>query len=215
MILAEPDVALTDYTLTFECLAFCWVLAGIKTSLKIPKWSSIAAFLGLGLAAFTGGTVHGFFQEESSLGFRLLWPVTLLGIGLTAFSCWIFASDILFVGRLKKSMQVFAVVALGAYVVEILFLDQRFKIAIFFYLPAAILLFGAAWRIYFRERTLPAATGISGIAIALIAPVLQQRGISWSSLSLNHNSLYHLLQALSNAMVFWAARWFLQKEHAV
>jgi len=41
---------------------------------------------GIALAAAAGGTVHGFFLNESSLGYRILWPFTLVVMGITALA---------------------------------------------------------------------------------------------------------------------------------
>ena len=42
-----------------------------------------AFYLSIAIAAVAGGTVHGFFLDESSRGHSILWPFTLIGVGLT------------------------------------------------------------------------------------------------------------------------------------
>lgn len=41
-------------------------------------------FASIGLAAWAGGTVHGFFPDPAGPSQRGLWLVTLLAIGITA-----------------------------------------------------------------------------------------------------------------------------------
>ena len=82
--MTEPDVTLTDYALMLLCVAFVRNLTSgsFKTTVVQKLW--LVFFGSVAIAAATGGTVHGFFLEESSVGFQVLWPVTLLTIGITA-----------------------------------------------------------------------------------------------------------------------------------
>ena len=43
-------------------------------------------FLSIAVAAVTGGTVHGFFLDEGSTGYRILWSFTLIVMGTTGLS---------------------------------------------------------------------------------------------------------------------------------
>src|SRR5258706_7385959 len=86
MILIEPDVALTDYFLAIECFLFAFLLRGQQTTLFPQRtWISVC-FFALGLASLFGGTVHGFFVDEGSIGYRIFWPLTMISIGFTACS---------------------------------------------------------------------------------------------------------------------------------
>src|SRR5947209_5649905 len=83
----EPDVTLTDYALTLECLAFCTVLARPTPGRRI-RAIAIALFAALGMASFLGGTVHGFFPGPEGTAYAVLWRGTLLAIGLVALFGW-------------------------------------------------------------------------------------------------------------------------------
>ena len=76
--MTEAGVTLTDYGLVCECVIFACLLARLrKTTWSIPIWFMVF-FCSIALAAFTGGTPHGFFPDISSLGYRILWPSSLL-----------------------------------------------------------------------------------------------------------------------------------------
>ncbi len=208
--MTEPDVALTDYALAVECFIFAAWLIRVSTPSKSKKiWSGIA-FLSLGIASVIGGTVHGYFREETTMGYKILWPAALLSIGVTALASWILGAEILFSKRLAAYGKTAAIVAFGIYACEILFVNQSFRIAIFFYVPAILLILAASCHIYAQDRAWPALLGIAGILLSLLAPVMQQAGYSWPALHLNHNAVFHLFQGLSNAFVFLAVRWYLQ-----
>ena len=73
----ETTVALTDYVLVLECAAFAVALVRTRSaSLERALW----------LAAFLGGTVHGFFPSETSRVGAALWTATMLAIGVTGWS---------------------------------------------------------------------------------------------------------------------------------
>ena len=59
----EPDVTLTDYALTLECGLFVyWLLVHGQTDNPLRLWFAVF-FASIGVAAFSGGTVHGYFPN--------------------------------------------------------------------------------------------------------------------------------------------------------
>src|SRR5688572_11674664 len=82
----DPAVTLTDYGLALLCAVLAlrsWNLA----SPAIRHWLS-SFFAAAGAASFFGGTVHGFFIDEASLGHEVFWPATMLAIGCSAVTAW-------------------------------------------------------------------------------------------------------------------------------
>jgi hypothetical protein len=84
-MMTEPDVALTDYGLAIECALFSYLLYRRGGQQPLRGWF-VLFFASTGLAAFTGGTVHGFFLDVETKGYAILWPLTLVAIGITALS---------------------------------------------------------------------------------------------------------------------------------
>ena len=92
----EPDVTLTDYALGLECAFFAlWLLAYGQADHPLCLWF-IIFFVTIGLAAFTGGTVHGYFPIEGTPGHTLFWVMTLIAIGMTALSAWAIGAQLYF-----------------------------------------------------------------------------------------------------------------------
>ena len=86
--MTEPDVTLTDYALAIECLIFAAILhRNNSRNVKLGRWFTLF-FASICAASLFGGTVHGFFPEVDSLGHDILWPASLLTIGLTALAAW-------------------------------------------------------------------------------------------------------------------------------
>ncbi|MGH7136459.1 MAG: DUF6962 family protein, partial [Pirellulales bacterium] len=83
------DVALTDYAVALEGALFVALLQ--RQSCRRPELRSwiMVFFASVSIASFCGGTSHGFFLDEQSLGYAILWPTTLIAMGLTALSMWV------------------------------------------------------------------------------------------------------------------------------
>ena len=76
--MTEPDVTLTDYALAMEGILFLILLQrGRARSWGMRSWFSLF-FASVSAASLCGGTVHGFFLDEQTLGHTILWPTTLL-----------------------------------------------------------------------------------------------------------------------------------------
>jgi uncharacterized membrane protein len=71
--MTEPDVALTDFLLTAQCGGFSYWLSRIQTHRSRLQSLCIRFFAVVGLAALIGGAVHGYFNDESTWQFQLLW----------------------------------------------------------------------------------------------------------------------------------------------
>ena len=204
--MTEPDVILTDYALMLLCSAFICNLA--KRNFKTPALENLwLVFFGsIAVASLTGGTVHGFFLEESSFGFRVLWPITLLAIGITASSAWILTGLFAFGQRALTSSILFSIIIFLIYSSIVLSFSQSFAVAIFNYLPPMILLLIAAAKEYHRTRARSFVWIIVGIGISFIAAYFQQAHLAIHPQYFNHNSTYHLLQAFGLSALFYGAK---------
>src|SRR5260370_24476912 len=83
--MTQPDVAVTGSALAVECSVCTYLLVPAQGSAFLSIWF-IIFFVSIALASALGGTVHGFYEDPASSGQRILWPLTLLAIGLTALS---------------------------------------------------------------------------------------------------------------------------------
>src|SRR5438477_4216922 len=100
--MTEPDVALTDYAVALEgVVLFILLRTGARHQGRLLSWFGLY-FASVSAACAFGGTVHGVFVDERSHGYGILWPLTLLAVGVTTSSTWAIASDLLLSGRLSR-----------------------------------------------------------------------------------------------------------------
>ncbi len=206
MMLMEPDVTLTDYGLAIECM----VLAGLIYAYGAPgnplRFWFIAFFVALGVAALIGGTFHGFFGNQSSLGPTVLWPATLVAVGVAALALWSIGATLIFSERVANWVSWGALLVFAVYVLLILFSGRAFWIAIINYMPAATFLLVAFLVVYLRTGMNYLLVGVGGIVLTFIAGTVQHTGISIHLRYFNHNALYHLIQAVALFLIYWTAR---------
>lgn len=194
----EPDVALTDYAIFVECIVFSFLLAR-----RQPEYFFL--FLLTGLAALTGGTVHGFFVAPDSGLASVLWVSTLLFIGGAAVATWVAAVQPWSNGRWRGVAVAVGVLEWLAFAAVVLWVDRSFKIAIYQYLPAAAALLATYLVLYLRRRDARVAAGISGLVLAFVAGALQQLEYSPVPTLLTFNAFYHLLQMVALFGIFITA----------
>jgi len=200
--MTQPYVALTDYALSLECLVFAFLLTPVRLFQDARFWFFIF-FSSVAASSLVGGTVHGFFEQPSFTGTRILWPMTMLGIGVTALAGAQAAKELL--GPKFKSA--FAnLLIYGAFCVycgTVLFINSSFLIAILGYLPAILILGFALIKNYLRTKNKPFLFGFLGLSVILFASAIQQAKILDAS---QRNVIYHLIQAVGLFMVFITAR---------
>ncbi|MBI3597489.1 MAG: hypothetical protein HY203_10080 [Nitrospirae bacterium] len=212
MIITEPDVALTDYGLAVELAFFAYLLHN-RGNRQQPLRTWFVLFFGsLGLAALTGGSVHGFFSESDGEGHVILWRATLLAMGMATLAAWAIGARIQFSETVARWVLIAALAQFIGYCVNVLFVTQVFRIAIADYLPAAVFLLFVFFLAYKRTRDRQPLVGSMGLTLTFVASWVQQHGIALHPVYFDHNAFYHLIQAAALFMIFWAARGFVTEE---
>ena len=207
--MTEPDVTLTDYALTVLCSYFAFKLwKKHPATLHQKLW--IAFFASLALGAFTGGSVHGFFLDPASWGNQLLWPATLLLIGITAASGWMICGSLLSRSGKIKGWSIFASLTFLIYALVVIFYSRRFVIVIVNYMPAMIAMLIAAILKYKERRSKGYLFITCGILISFVAAFIQQAKIGIHPEYFNHNSLYHLVQGIALWVLYRGACYLLE-----
>jgi len=204
--LTEPDVALTDYGVTLECVVLTGLLfrrGPVRRELRRPFG---LLFASAGLGALAGGTVHGFFLEEPSLTGAVLWRVALLAVGLTALAGWSIGGRLLFTEATARVVEAVAACEWVLYAAFVLAIDQRFWIAVANYAPSVVFLTVAFLVAYLRQRRGPILAGLVGMVLTIAAAVVQRLRIGLHPAYFNHNALYHVIQMTAFALVFLAGR---------
>ena len=204
--MTQIDVSLTDYGLAVECVCFTCLMARSRAGNSSLPVVFMLFFFSIAIAAAAGGTVHGFFLDESSLGYRILWPSTLVVMGVTALSGVHIATALHFSRSKAVQINRIALTAFITYFAIVLFIRRDFLIAILGYLPALVFVGVAFLLSYLRQRKLGFLIGFLGVCTMFFAAAAQQAKLGIDPRYFNHNALYHALQALALFMVFLAAR---------
>lgn len=206
----EPDVTLTDYVIALECLIFCTLLFRQYGFQALSRWF-ILFFASVGLAAFTGGTVHGFFHTHGTFMHDLFWFVSMISIGLMALSGWIIGVSLLsFSEKITMAAKVLAGLGFAVYIGYMLFVSQAFLIAILNYLPAAIFLLCVFIYRYFKTKATPIILGIVAMVLTFVSSFVQQAKIILHPVYFDHNALYHLIQFIALFLLFLSAKHFIR-----
>ncbi|MEZ5542244.1 MAG: hypothetical protein R3F42_09375 [Pseudomonadota bacterium] len=206
MVIAQPAVSLTDFALFIESTVFAALLwRGRAVFAHLQVWF-VVFFLSLALAALAGGISHGFLEHRHPALDALVWSVTLLAIGLTGLSTWFIGAGLLDESWLTRAIAVLASLLFVLYVAVVLFVDTRFLVAVLYYLPATLfLLLLLLWR-FIDTGHFWIFPGISGLVLAVAAAAVQQSGLTLHPVWLDHNVLYHLIQAAAMLLFFLFAR---------
>jgi len=208
-MITEPDVTFTDYGLAIECALFTYLLHRQGSLQRQLKTWFMLFFMSVGVGALAGGTVHGFFLNEATAGYAVLWPTTLLAIGMTALATWAIGAKIHFSTATARWITIVAAAGFVGYCVVVLFVTQDFFVVIVNYLPAVFFLLLVFLDLYLKTRARLVLFGLVGLALILVASWVQHSGIALDPIYLNHNAFYHLIQAVALFLIFWSARWFV------
>jgi hypothetical protein len=204
--MTQVDVSLTDYALTVECAWFAYRIARLRTVTSLFRAAFMVFFFSIAVAAAAGGTVHGFFLDKSLLGYRILWPFTLIVMGITALSGVHIAAALQFSRPVAVYINRVALAGFLVYIVTVLFIRRDFLVAILGYLPALIFVGEAFLLAHLRKKTPAFLVGFLGVCVMLFAAVTQQAKLGIDPRYFDHNALYHVLQAVALFMLFFAAR---------
>ena len=197
-------MTLTDYLLTLECLVFCIILLR-TTPRRGLEGTYLLFFASIGMAAWAGGTVHGFFPHAESLGHTLLWRLTMFALGATSLACWA-AGCLIGFPRYRRQIIPIAFAGFAFYGAYVGTANRPFSIAILNYLPAILFLLLSLTFRRWRHRTPGATFGIAGVVITLAASGLQQGRIGLHPVYFDYNALYHALEAVALGLMFLCFR---------
>ena len=177
MTISEPATLVTDYVLGAVSL---WV--SIKL-LQTRSWWALA-FFALALAAFLGGTWHGFLQSDA------LWKATVIAAGVASFGMTVGAGNETAFGKIFLFA---ALLKLLAYSFWMLTHDEFIWVVADSGSALAIVAAVYLWR--FNGWVL------AGVAVAVAGGLVQASGFALHA-HFNHNDLYHVLQTAAIVLFY-------------
>jgi hypothetical protein len=195
--MADADAVLTDWALAIECAVFAWCS---DRSSALTRWSRLL-FLATAVATLAAGTVHGF-----GTGARILWIVAMLGAGVVAFAAWGAGAALVASPRVTRIVVGAAALELAVYAAAVVGGAQAFRIALVNCLAACVVLVAGFVDAFVRRGERAALAGVAGIGCVLLGARMQQAHVGLAVLSLDHNALFHVVQGVAIALLFFCFR---------
>jgi len=205
MTVTEPMTVATDYLLGLLTVLLGGSLLRQGHSRRcqaVLLWGR--GFLATGLAAWAGGTFHGFREVLGPVGQVFLWKGTAFAVGFAGFfllagALWDSVS-----GRARRWLISAALAKLLIYMAWMSVHDD-FRFVIYDYAPVLAILLGLqAWN-WKRSRS-PAAPWIAGgVLVSVLAAVIQAAHLAPHP-QFNHNDLYHVVQMGAFVLLYKGGR---------
>jgi hypothetical protein len=190
MTISEPMTLATDYLLGAVTAWLCFVVLNHREGQRCRLWWGIA-FAALALAAFLGGTWHGFVQGD------LLWKATTLSVGVAAFAMVVASAFAALSGAARKLLIALAIVKLAIYTGWMLEHDQFIYVVIDTGVAFALVAVLHVWKWN--------ALLLAGVAVSVVAGMVQASGFALHR-HFNHNDLYHVIQIAAIVLFYRGAR---------
>ncbi|WP_416669232.1 DUF6962 family protein [Egbenema bharatensis] len=195
MIITEPMTLLTDYLIAIQAIGFAVLLGQKGRSLRQRSmWLWAATFGFVGLAAFLGGTCHGFVTYLGNERVRVMWQIMVYCLGIASYL--MLAATVTSV--LPRRIQVWVLLGFG--VKSVLYLSwaaywmDNYAYSIANYLSAmAIVLLLQGWAIHQGHHVRAARWIVGGIIVSGLAVAVQSTGMAIGQ-HFNHNDIYHVIQ---------------------
>lgn len=211
----EADIALSDAALGLLALILalhqrmrfqltpCNTEPPIMANLyRAMQWILLSTVFGAWLGAYW----HAFLANDPGLLAQIIWRLTLVAIGCTAYGFALFGLYLLrpnpSQARPRPIIRIIIPIILLAYLTALLIWED-FLLAIVVYLPAVLFAMIGFTRppLCSHQRL-----GITGLGLILIASAYQQWGPDIHPQWLTHNAVYHLLLMLALLLFYQAVR---------
>ncbi len=198
--MTEPATLITDYLLGIASLIFAYKLYAItqpQEAAGLLLW--IVTFILLALAAFIGGTYHGFRIALGEKTANNLWRITVYIAACTSITLLIAGAYSTTGGLWQIIIIILAFFKFGV-VLWTLTHNDRFRLVIYDYVSSMLVL------ILLYAFLVPMAVSvwmIGGILVSFFASAIQLLKIAPSKY-FNHNDLYHVIQIIALYLMYTA-----------
>ncbi len=204
MQITEPTTMLTDYLLGLFTVILAVRLFKLNENQQensILLWAG--ALVATAIAAFLGGTSHGFALHFSDFAKTAIWKATVYSIGLASFfmlSGTLFAAVANPLRKLLLGLILLKFLVYAGWMVS----HDEFKYVIFDYAPAMLGVVLLQLYAYSKWKHKSAVWLISGVLISFSAAGIQMSGFTIHQ-HFNHNDLFHVIQIGANYLLYRGA----------
>jgi hypothetical protein len=205
--ISEPMTLVTDYVIAVMGFYYWSALFDIKKRQKNTAKNSWAfCFLFLGLAAFLGGTHHGFSAYFTPFLGQAIWKITTYSIGIVSF-LFVAGTAKGFFG--PKAARVWSWIAGLKLVVFWLWMISHsdFLYLVIDYVPSLTAVFVFSIIAFLKEKNVSSPWLAAGVIVSFIGAGIQVGELSPHTF-FNHNDLYHVIQMGALYLFFRGARHF-------
>lgn len=199
--LHEADVALTDVGLALLgswCARRLWQ----RRAGCVLRYDGALIMGALAAAALFGAVFHAFFPAKTSTraGFLMWMPVAA---SIAIASAAMLTASFRRIFRLSDVARRLAVgVYAAAFVLAVLFIDESYGTIVIFYGPALLLLLAVGVRESLRGADPAWRSLTAGLALSVIAALLQQARVIVHPVYFDHNALYHVVQSIALVLIY-------------
>jgi hypothetical protein len=129
---------------------------------------------------------------------------------LNALAAWALGAKLLFSPVAARWFMSAATVGFLVYAVSVTLGAEAFGVAAVMAVMATIFLLSALVIVYWHRRTPRSLVAACGLALTLLAILVQQLGIGLDPRYFNHNAVAHVVQAFALALLFMGGLWLLE-----
>jgi hypothetical protein len=198
-MISEPTTLLTDYALSAVSAVLGWRLyhdAGEERARRC--WA--LAFGAAAVAAFLGGTHHGFAAVMSEALYAVSWKATVFAIGVFSFGMMAGSTIATMRGPARTGLLLAAGAQLAVYTAWMLAHDEYRYVVLDTAIAMSALTLLHGWSAVSR-RDEASYWALAGISASAAAAAVQYYRITPHE-HFNHNDLYHLIQLAGMVLFF-------------
>jgi hypothetical protein len=197
----EPMTTLTDLMLTVFTAIWALSLAKLTqkyTDATLVYWSNV--YWMTALSAFLGALSHGIGPNLPVKSKTVLWRLTLIAIGWTAFFMLMGTFQNILSADSIKLLRWIPIILIIFYHIA-LFKRDEFSTAILFYAPVMVIVLIAYSYAYLYLSIASALNVVIGMIISFAAAVIQFKKIGIHK-HLNHNDIFHVVQLVGLYFIY-------------
>jgi hypothetical protein len=203
VILAEPDVALTDFAIALEGAVLGALVRARGSNGPARRWWAVF-FWAVAGGALLGGISHGFPPAHEAMR-TALWRLTLLTIGAAALCAWGAGAQEI-PPRRRRAVLAAAAALFVLYCGVVLFVTDAFAVAMVHYAVGATFLLVVLMRVWFLTGARATLVGALGIVMLAAGSVVQAQRLGLPAVALTHNAVYHVVQMSALLLLYVSAR---------